>query len=249
MGRVGRSASCPMRGKPMTAVRAAREPIPSDDGAAAHLGGASIPDLTLPTTADRPLRLRELCAARAVLYVYPATGVPGRDPAVDPAPGWDDIAGASGCTAQSMGFRAAYAEFEARAIAVAGLSTQPLEEQTEFARRHELPFPLLHDEDGTLERELRLPSFTVDGRVFLKRLVLYIEAGRVVYAHYPVYPPAESAKSLLAWLAAHLAPRGRSNRSTWTPRAAARSDVLSQGFSFGVGALSFRFELPRSSSL
>ena len=29
-------------------------------------------------------------ARRIVLYVYPATGVPGRDPALDPAPGRDE---------------------------------------------------------------------------------------------------------------------------------------------------------------
>jgi hypothetical protein len=63
------------------------------------LAGASskVPALTLSSTVG-PIELSAFCAERAVLYVYPATGVPGRDPAIDPAPGWDDIPGAAGWT-------------------------------------------------------------------------------------------------------------------------------------------------------
>lgn len=57
--------------------------------------GQHVPDLAPRSTAET-LKLRPFCAERAVLYFYPATGVPGRDPALDPAPRWDEIPGAAG---------------------------------------------------------------------------------------------------------------------------------------------------------
>jgi hypothetical protein len=98
-----------------------------------------VPALTLEST-HGPIELRVLCADRAVLYTYPATGVPGRDPAIDPAPGWDEIPGAAGCTPQSLGFKDQYERFADAGISVAGISTQPLFEQRGFADRHGIPF-------------------------------------------------------------------------------------------------------------
>ena len=59
-------------------------PVPVDDGAADHLVGLEVPKLELDSSVGR-VDLAELAAPLAVLYVYPATGVPGR-----PSPdGWD----------------------------------------------------------------------------------------------------------------------------------------------------------------
>src|SRR5688572_14785967 len=77
-------------------------PIPHDDGAAAHLIGRRLPDTRLTDCTGASHALRVL-GPRLVMYIYPATGVPGRNPAIDPAPGWDDIPGASGCTVHSLG--------------------------------------------------------------------------------------------------------------------------------------------------
>src|SRR3954453_22751926 len=69
-------------------------PRPKDDGGARHLKGMSLPDLALPSTANRSVNLSKVTAARTVLYCYPMTGQPGK---TLPA-GWDDIPGARGCT-------------------------------------------------------------------------------------------------------------------------------------------------------
>ena len=75
-------------------------PAPVDDGATDHLVGAEMPQLVLESS-QGPVDLAELMARRAVLYIYPATGIPGR-----PTPdGWDAIPGARGCTPQSCAFR------------------------------------------------------------------------------------------------------------------------------------------------
>ena len=72
-------------------------PVPEDDGAARHLTGMKLPDVTLPATTGPAVSLAKL-TGRTVLYVYPRTGVPG----VDALPGWDDIPGARGCTPQFL---------------------------------------------------------------------------------------------------------------------------------------------------
>src|SRR5665213_3989470 len=68
-------------------------PAPQDDGAARHLAGMKLPDLSLPGTDGKEVNLSKL-KGRTVVYVYPRTGVPG----VDSPPGWDQIPGARGCT-------------------------------------------------------------------------------------------------------------------------------------------------------
>src|ERR1044072_2523133 len=75
-------------------------PAPQDDGAARHLAGATLPDLSLPATSDPAVNLSKL-TGRTVVYVYPRTGVPG----IANPDGWDQIPGARGCTPQSCSFR------------------------------------------------------------------------------------------------------------------------------------------------
>lgn len=160
----------------------------------------SIPAMELPAT-NGTLRLAEFCAERAVIYVYPATGVPGRDPAIDPAPGWDDVPGTAGCTPQSLGFNVAYDEFARQGIRIAGVSTQPLAEQRDFARRHQLSFVLASDEGLALQLALSLPTFELAGRIFLKRLVLYVEQNRIERVLSNITAPADSAHQMLELLA------------------------------------------------
>jgi peroxiredoxin len=158
-----------------------------------------VPALVLPST-EGPIELRAFCAERVVLYLYPATGVPGRDPAIDPAPGWDELPGAAGCTPQSLGFKHEHQAFVGSGVRIAGISTQPLAEQRDFAVRHALPFPLLCDERLALQRAWALPTLVVGSRTFLKRMVLYVEANQVRQVSYPVTDPAGSARVMLQLL-------------------------------------------------
>jgi peroxiredoxin len=170
-------------------------PVPEDDGAADHLPGLELPDLTLPSS-QGPVSLAELARDRLVLYVYPRTGRPG-EPSL---PGWDDIPGARGCTPQSCGFRDHAAELAAFGARVAGLSAQSLDDQVDFAERNRMPFPVVSDERLELARTLRLPTFEVEGLTLYKRLALVAEAGRIVKAFYPVFPPDRNAAEVLAWI-------------------------------------------------
>jgi peroxiredoxin len=172
-------------------------PEPEDDGAADHLRGAMLPQLTLEST-QGPVSLRALSQGLLVLYVYPRAGRPG----VSSLPGWDEIPGARGCTPQSLGFRDGYARFQALGAAVAGLSAQTLVDQQEFAERNAIPYPVIADPELRLGEALRLPTFDVAGVTLYKRLALVVEACAIAKAFYPVFPPDENAREVLAWLEA-----------------------------------------------
>jgi peroxiredoxin len=171
-------------------------PAPQDDGAARHLAGAKLPDVTLQATSGPAVNLSKL-AGRTVVYIYPRTGVPG----VDPPPGWDQIPGARGCTPQSCGFRDHFAELKALGVAnVFGLSTQATGYQREAAQRLHLPFPILSDADLKFALGLHLPMFMTSGMTLLKRMALVVDDGVIVKAFYPVFPPDKNAEDVIAWL-------------------------------------------------
>lgn len=171
-------------------------PVPVDDGAAAHLAGMQIPSLLLNGSDGRSWNLASLAASPLVVYVYPQTGVPGRDP----APGWDTIPGAPGCTVQSLGYKAAFDRFRNLGVQVVGLSSQDTAEQREFVERNGIPFLLLSDPTLALADALHLPTFEAGGKRLFKRLAFVVDRGHVVWAFYPVFPPNENAATVLAWL-------------------------------------------------
>jgi peroxiredoxin len=173
-------------------------PVPQDDGAARHLAGMTLPDLALPATSGPAVNLSKL-KGRAVIYIYPRTGVPG----VDAPTGWDDIPGARGCTPQSCGFRDHFAELKALGVAdVFGLSTQNTDYHREAAQRLHLPFPILSDSALKFARALSLPTFSAAGMTLLKRMALVIDNGAITKAFYPVFPPDKNAEEVIAWLRA-----------------------------------------------
>jgi peroxiredoxin len=170
-------------------------PVPADDGAAPHLTGAMLPQLTLEST-HGPVSLRALSQGLLVLYVYPRAGRPG----VPALPGWDDIPGARGCTPQSLGFREGHERFEELGAGVAGLSAQTLDDQREFAERNAIPYPILADPDLRLAEAMRFQTFEVDGVRLYKRMALVVESCAIAKVFYPVFPPDENAREVLAWL-------------------------------------------------
>jgi peroxiredoxin len=170
-------------------------PVPEDDGAADHLLGTMLPQLTLEST-QGPVLLRALAQELLVLYVYPRTGRPG----VPSLEGWDEIPGARGCTPQSLGFRDAYPRFQELGAQVAGLSAQVLDDQREFAQRNDIPYPVIADPELRLGRALQLPTFEVEGHTLYKRLALVAQACAITKVFYPVFPPNENAGEVLAWL-------------------------------------------------
>ncbi|QHS16039.1 peroxiredoxin [Halopenitus persicus] len=172
-------------------------PVPEDDGAADHLQGMTMPDVSLPATDDTAVELREL-PPRTVIYVYPLTGRPDED--VIPE-GWEDVPGARGCTPESRGFRSHYDELRDAGVGdVFGLSTQSTAYQREARDRLHLPFELLSDAERELADALDLPTFTIEGEEYLKRLTMVVTDGRIEHVFYPIFPPDEHADEVLEWV-------------------------------------------------
>jgi len=53
---------------------------------------------------------------------------------------------------------------------------------------------------GELADELDLPTFTIEGDEYLKRLTLIVSEGRIEHVFYPIFPPDEHAKEVLEWI-------------------------------------------------
>ena len=173
-------------------------PVPTDDGACAHLPGLPLPHLSLPATSGELIDLAAL-PGRTVVYGYPRTGTPG----VPVPESWDAIPGARGCTPQSCAFRDHHAELRGLGAEVFGLSTQDSDYQREAVARLRLPFALLSDAALRFTEALRLPTFTFDGMTLLKRVTLILRDGRIEHVFYPVFPPDANAAEVVRWLGEH----------------------------------------------
>lgn len=177
-------------------VLPANIPAPLDDGGARHLVGMTLPDIALPATGGPAVNLSKL-EGRSLVYIYPRTGVPG----VANPEGWDMIPGARGCTPQSCSFRDHAGDLKALGVKqLFGLSTQDTAYQREAAERLHLPFPVLSDENFTLTKALKLPTFVADGMTLLKRMAWVIDEGKITKVFYPVFPPDKNAEEVIAWL-------------------------------------------------
>jgi peroxiredoxin len=173
-------------------------PEPTDDGEADHLPDATVPSIALSATDGESVDLSTR-DGRTVVYCYPMTGRPDEDVVPD---GWEEIPGARGCTPESCSFRDHHDELRERgADAVFGLSVQTTPYQREARDRLELPFELLSDADFEFTEALDLPTFTVDGDRYLKRITLVVADGVVEHVFYPVFPPDEHADEVADWLA------------------------------------------------
>jgi peroxiredoxin len=173
-------------------------PVPVDDRAADHLTGARLPALSLPATNGAAIDLSAL-RGRVVVFAYPRTGRPDREPLV---PDWNLIPGARGCTPQTCGFRDLAADFAAMGCRAFGLSTQTTEDQREMVERLHVPFPVLSDRELALATALRLPTFTVAGLTLLRRLTWIARDGAIEKTFYPVFPPDRNASDVVGWLGA-----------------------------------------------
>lgn len=106
------------------------------------------------------MNLSKIEAKWIVVYTYPGDGLGVRFPSL------------RGCTPESCGFRDAYPEFEIMGAKVFGISTQSTSHQQEFARKNNLPFPILSDQALAFAKALSLPTLEVEGDTVLDRLTL-----------------------------------------------------------------------------
>ena len=95
--------------------------------------GDRLPDLTVPATGGRDLRLHDLIGAPLLLYFYPKDATPG-------------------CTRQALDFAAALGRLDAAGVRLLGVSRDSVASHERFRTKHGLTFDLLSDVDETLCR-------------------------------------------------------------------------------------------------
>jgi peroxiredoxin len=168
----------------------------TDDGAARHLPGLRLPAITLPSSDGARVRLDQL-PERSVVFIYPSIGGPGDESLLDD---WTAVPGARGCTPEACGFRDELDQFEARGVAVFGLSCQAIDLQAQHVTGLRLSYPLLSDRELQLADALRLPTFSFHGQHYYRRLTLIMGHDVIKVALYPVFPPKQAASQALEHL-------------------------------------------------
>jgi len=92
--------------------------------------GKSAPDLTLPATSGKTIRLKELAGRSCVLYFYPKDNTPG-------------------CTTEGQNFRDLHGAFQALGCEIFGVSRDSLKSHESFKAKMSFPFELISDTDET----------------------------------------------------------------------------------------------------
>ena len=171
-------------------------PKPKDDGACNHLTNKQVPDISLPNQDGNLLKLNRSDTFRLIIYCYPLTGNPNK-----PLPkNWDSIPGARGCTPETCSFRDAHDDFITHNSVPIGLSTQSVHDIKEMTTRLLIPYDVVSDEHLSFVNQLRLPTFKVEDKVYIKRLTLIVERSIIKHFFYPVFPADLHVKEVLQWL-------------------------------------------------
>ena len=171
-------------------------PIPEDDGACNHLINSHLPDISLPNQDGNLLKLNRIDTFRIVLYFFSMTGRPDR-----PIPNnWKNIPGAMGCTPQTCSIRDSYDKLVNLNAVPIGVSTQSVEDLKEMSIRLLIPYDLLSDINLKLQNSLNLPIFSIDEKIYIKRLTLVIEKSVIKKVFYPIFPPHKHINEVVEWL-------------------------------------------------
>lgn len=93
--------------------------------------GDKAPEFTALTQHGTKVSLSDFKGKHVVLYFYPRDDTPG-------------------CTKEACGFRDAFRAFKQKGVTVLGVSTDTPKSHAKFARKYQLPFELLVDEDKSI---------------------------------------------------------------------------------------------------
>ena len=137
--------------------------------------GSQAPDIVGEDAAGNMVKLSDQRGKLAVVYFYPKDGTPG-------------------CTTQACAFRDAFDKLAAGGVVVFGVSRDSAESHREFRKEHHLPFPLVSDESGDVQRAYGVPSKFV---VLSARVTFLVDADGKIAEVWPDVDPAIDAKRVL----------------------------------------------------
>ena len=113
---------------------------------------------------------------------------------------WNNIPGAKGCTIQACSFRDNYDEIISLNAVPIGISSQSVDDNKEMTNRLKLPYDVLSDEKLELSNELKIPTFLVDSKIFLRRITLIVEKKIIKKVFYPINDINKHIEEVLKWL-------------------------------------------------
>jgi peroxiredoxin Q/BCP len=93
--------------------------------------GKPVPDIELPATGDKTVKLSDYRGKPVVLYFYPKASTPG-------------------CTQEGLDFTAAINKFRRQSAVILGASRDSVKAQENFKTKQGFPFDLLSDQDEVL---------------------------------------------------------------------------------------------------
>tara|TARA_B100001540_G_C15753680_1_gene618236 strand:- start:230 stop:784 length:555 start_codon:yes stop_codon:yes gene_type:complete len=161
-----------------------------------QLKDSQIPDISLPAQNGNLLRLFRTDTFRLVIYCFPMTGHPDK-----PLPkNWNKIPGAKGCSLQNCTFRDNYNELIVQNSLPIGISTQSVEDLREMTIRLKIPYDILSDNQLKFAKSLKLPTFSIENKIFIERLTLIIEKSVIQHVFYPIFQPEKHIDEVLDWL-------------------------------------------------
>jgi peroxiredoxin Q/BCP len=138
--------------------------------------GSPAPNFTLTSDSGEQVSLESFRGQPVVLYFYPKDDTPG-------------------CTKEACAFRDAFDKFVAADVTIFGVSRDPEPSHKAFQQKYTLPFPLVADVSGAVQKAYRVPN-SVWGST--KRVSFLVGPDGKVARVFPDVDPGVHAKDLLA---------------------------------------------------
>jgi peroxiredoxin Q/BCP len=110
-----------------------------DGGAGLLPLGTAAPDFAARDSTGKVVHLSDFGGTPRLVYFYPKDETPG-------------------CTKEACAFRDTYDKFKAKNVTVFGVSRDTEKSHDEFRAAHALPFPLVADADGAVQKAYGVPS-------------------------------------------------------------------------------------------
>ena len=150
--------------------------------------GSPAPAFQLPSSDGRTISLADFKGSKTVvLYFYPKADTPG-------------------CTTEACAFRDALADYDKAHVAVLGISPDPIDAVTAFARKFHLNFPLLADADHSIAQQYGVWALkSMYGKSYwgaLRTTFVIDRSGKIAHVFEKVKPDGHD-RQVLEWLKAH----------------------------------------------
>ena len=126
----------------------------------------------------KTVRLSDVRGRAAVVYFYPKDDTPG-------------------CTKEACGFRDAFQKYTTRGIAIFGVSRDSADSHQAFRGKYALPFVLVADVDGNVQRAYGVASFMGVPSAMASRVTFLVGKDGTIARVFPQVDPGVHATEVL----------------------------------------------------